>query len=789
MSGNIGDAFALLMIAPQETYIEAVATKINTTQVQIIIPGDYPEDVQTFNAMNLRTGNIEETTFDNSVVSLQNASYLGEFDANDNKAKQITVLHDLQTNDDNVIFASVDFSNDGTYNWVRIGGYSNGVDGKSIYSVSSSTASTIFANVKIGDSVVVASTFTYQSFPFDVIGDVYIVNTVTPLGLTKTGNIRGPQGATGETGETGAAGADGETPTIQNGYWYIGSTNTGVKAIGEDGADGQNGQSFQMKSGLYSTPSNYGETGNIGPNSEVLQQLPTLPQTSGLTGYAYVVYDPLTTPLEPYYDLYYANDNDVSWTILHPFSGLKGQDGSNGYTPYIQDNQWYINGVSTGVQATGNTGATGATGKGFYNVSSDVSNISTVTGSRVGDFIVNAGSTSLTILGTTAAIGDVVEITGDTTGSKVGNIRGPQGSTGNTGPTGATPSISVTATQLSSSSQPTATVSGTDDNPIITFGIPAGEQGPAGPQGIPGASKPTAKTYSTLIPHITNQYWEVVEQAAPAGTTFADVSCLWTDGDNVYYSLGGTNLVLNKTTNEWEAKTWNGLTNINGESIWTDGYDVYYSRSSNQYVLNKATSTWTAKTWTGTTSNPDGRYIWTDGQKIYLSNSTTAQYVLNTATSAWENKTWTLAEDQALYGTAVWTDGYNIYCSNNSGDFILDKSTSTWSRAPWAGDGVLIGSVQYLFTDGANIYFEQFPYTPRVFDPGTMSWSTIPTSSISGPGSPTSSFGAKKTWTDGDYIYNGLPSVSNNVMYVSRLKKQIKATKPKGKFSGIVPTY
>ena len=58
--------------------------------------------------------------------------------------------------------------------------------------------------------------------------------------------------------------------------------------------------------------------------------------------------------------------------------------------------------------------------------------------------------------------------------------RGPQGptgatgSTGATGATGATPNISVTATQLPADAQPTATRSGTDENPIITFGIPSG---------------------------------------------------------------------------------------------------------------------------------------------------------------------------------------------------------------------------------------------------------------------------------------------------------------------------
>ncbi len=49
---------------------------------------------------------------------------------------------------------------------------------------------------------------------------------------------KGDKGDQGEKGETGAAGADGLTPTIgDNGNWFIGDTDTGVKAEGQDGED------------------------------------------------------------------------------------------------------------------------------------------------------------------------------------------------------------------------------------------------------------------------------------------------------------------------------------------------------------------------------------------------------------------------------------------------------------------------------------------------------------------------------------------------------------------------
>lgn len=54
--------------------------------------------------------------------------------------------------------------------------------------------------------------------------------------------------------------------------------------------------------------------------------------------------------------------------------------------------------------------------------------------------------------------------------------KGDKGDTGATGATGATPNISVTATELPAGSSPTATRSGTNENPLITFGIPKGMQ-------------------------------------------------------------------------------------------------------------------------------------------------------------------------------------------------------------------------------------------------------------------------------------------------------------------------
>ena len=364
VTGTIGTAFELY--SQNETdnaYIPAILVKDTDTTLKVLIQGDYTNDSTDFIAVNMVTGASTIIELDNSPLTQQDASSLANYPAADNQNKEITVIHNLENNSDNVVFASIDINSDGIYNWIEIANFVDGTDGKSIYTVNSTNYSTISSVTKPGDTWLAGATFTVGSINF-VRGTLYNVDTISPLAVTPLGDLTGPQGVQGNPGQNGQDGSDGYTPYIQDGYWYINGSNTGVKALGTDGSNGTDGQSFQMQSGLYSTPDNWGETGNVDADGNPLLQLPTLPQSS-ISGKGYVVYDPLTTPLSPYYDLYYANNGDNDWTIIHPFSGIAGQDGTDGYTPYIQNGYWYINGTNTGVPATGPQGATGATGATF----------------------------------------------------------------------------------------------------------------------------------------------------------------------------------------------------------------------------------------------------------------------------------------------------------------------------------------------------------------------------------------------------------------------------------------
>ncbi len=74
----------------------------------------------------------------------------------------------------------------------------------------------------------------------------------------------GPAGPAGEDGEDGKDGADGQTPYIgENGNWWIGDKDTGVKAEGQDGAAGPAGENGEDgKDGADGQTPYIGENGN-----------------------------------------------------------------------------------------------------------------------------------------------------------------------------------------------------------------------------------------------------------------------------------------------------------------------------------------------------------------------------------------------------------------------------------------------------------------------------------------------------------------------------------------------
>ena len=77
----------------------------------------------------------------------------------------------------------------------------------------------------------------------------------------------------GQDGSNGKDGVNGKTPYIQNDYWYIDGTNTGVKAKGADGKDGLSGKDGTSGKDGKSAYETWIEAGHSGSEDDFLQWL------------------------------------------------------------------------------------------------------------------------------------------------------------------------------------------------------------------------------------------------------------------------------------------------------------------------------------------------------------------------------------------------------------------------------------------------------------------------------------------------------------------------------------
>ena len=166
-------------------------------------------------------------------------------------------------------------------------------------------------------------------------------------------------------GDDGKPGKNGETPYIgENGNWWIGFTDTKVKAAGTDGKDGEKGENGE-------TPY-IGENGNwwIGESDTGVKAVGTdgADGTNGADG--------LTPSIGENGNWWIGTtDTGVKAAATDGADGKDGADGTNGVdgrTPQLKigdDNLWYVsydngqNWESLNVKATGEMGATGAKGE------------------------------------------------------------------------------------------------------------------------------------------------------------------------------------------------------------------------------------------------------------------------------------------------------------------------------------------------------------------------------------------------------------------------------------------
>ncbi len=144
--------------------------------------------------------------------------------------------------------------------------------------------------------------------------------------------------ARAKDGIDGKDGLDGQTPYIaENGNWWIGETDLGIKAEAIDGTDGKNGVDGEDgKNGIDGLTPFIGENGNWH-----IGELDTGIKAEGKDGANGV-----------------NGENGIDG-----IDGIDGVDGIDGKTPFIAENgNWWIGETDTGVKAEGIDGANGTNG-------------------------------------------------------------------------------------------------------------------------------------------------------------------------------------------------------------------------------------------------------------------------------------------------------------------------------------------------------------------------------------------------------------------------------------------
>ena len=148
---------------------------------------------------------------------------------------------------------------------------------------------------------------------------------------------------------------------------------------------------------------------------------------------------------------------------------------------------------------------------------------------------------------------------------------------GQTGADGAVPNISVEAVGLPAGSVPTASRSGTDENPLFSFGIPKGDTGPQGekgdpgPQGIQGETGPAGSPgadggyYSPAVDADGNLSWTASREEMPA-VTGANIK--GPKGDTGQAGADGADGAKGDKGDKGDAGA-DGYTPVKGTDYWT----------------------------------------------------------------------------------------------------------------------------------------------------------------------------------------------------------------------------
>lgn len=162
-------------------------------------------------------------------------------------------------------------------------------------------------------------------------------------GTTSTFKVtNGQDGATGEQGIQGEPGKDGHTPTItigENGNWFVDGKDTNIKAQGPEGPIGPQGpQGPQGEQGPEGKPGQDGEDGRS------IVSIKLTSSEGNIDTYTITYSDGTTSTFKV------TNGQDGATGE----QGIQGEPGKDGHTPKVEigeNDNWWIDGVDTGISA------------------------------------------------------------------------------------------------------------------------------------------------------------------------------------------------------------------------------------------------------------------------------------------------------------------------------------------------------------------------------------------------------------------------------------------------------
>lgn len=255
-------------------------------------------------------------------------------------------------------------------------------------------------------------------------------------------------------------------------------------------------------------------------------------------------------------------------------------------------------------------------------------------------------------------------------------------------------------------------------------------------------------------------YWKTV---GAANTTWQSISFLitediygqyvWFAFGKAYYSLRGSYTYVFDGTRTWSrVNSISPTAGVDGKCVWSDGTNIYCSMGTSYILGGTATApTWTEYTFSGAPANLNGDYIWTDeNDRFYFSQGEYQyRYDISVMSPQWSSYYWLAEINESFSGQNIWTDYNNkIYYSNNNktyaysgpGDFVWTKKS--WTGTPSNFNGYYIwkdelGNIYYSF--GANHY--------------SLSGSFWNTCTMVDNNGNSMSFNGNDIWTDGEFIY------------------------------------